>query len=429
MIEGSGDVERSKRLKINEYKLHLYCFNKILYYLFVFFILQLNNFNVFSVFLSIYYKLLRHYASFIFNLLEIDTINNLDANAYTMVITMSSFFKTYSSVLNAILIIFLVFSCFLGLLLGSVQLPIAEIFKSLIYPFVNSFASWPVETQLLWELRLPRIILSATLGMGLTLSGIIMQAIFRNPLSSPYILGISSGASLGAVCAICLGAGTFLGSEIIGIGAFIGSILLSFIVVCAVRRSHGDMTYLLIIGIALAAVCTGFTSVLVFMGADSTGTDITIYWLTGNVAGAKLVDSLFLLLIVLFSIFYFMTQGRILNLMIEGNHTALTLGVYLPTFIKKYLLINAILVASIVMNAGIIGFIGLIIPHFMRALIGADHRKLIPSAVLAGGIFAVWSDIIGRTLISNIDIPLGVTMAVIGTPCFAFLLCKKAYYF
>ena len=140
----------------------------------------------------------------------------------------------------------------------------------------------------------------------------------------------------------------------------------------------------------MAAVCSGITSVLVYIGSDSTGTDISLYWLVGNVSYAKLYSSLFLLLLVLLCNFYFLTQTRILNLMIEGHETALSLGVYLPTYIKKYLLINAILVGVIVMNVGLIGFVGLIIPHATRIIVGADHRQLLPLSILLGGIFTVW---------------------------------------
>lgn len=334
--------------------------------------------------------------------------------------------KNSATIYYGALSIILILSCFCGLMLGYTSLSPKELFFALINPLTSPDTVWSFNSQVVWELRLPRVILAACVGMGLTLSGVLMQSIFQNPMADPYIMGISSGAALGATCAVFLGAGTYFGSEIIGVGAFIGSLILTCIIVSASNKNKTDLTYLLILGIAMAAVCSGITSVLVYIGSDSTGTDISLYWLVGNVSYAKLYSSLFLLLLVLLCNFYFLTQTRILNLMIEGHETALSLGVYLPTYIKKYLLINAILVGVIVMNVGLIGFVGLIIPHVTRIIVGADHRQLLPLSILLGGIFTVWIDILGRILFTGIDLPLGVTMAIIGTPVFILLLCRHS---
>lgn len=335
--------------------------------------------------------------------------------------------KKHLSLKYTLLFIILLCSCFLGLMLGYTYFLPQELFLAFITPFNMQNEPWSFASQVVLELRLPRIILAVCVGMGLSLSGILMQAIFKNPLSDPYIMGISSGAALGASCAVFLGAGTYFASEIIGIGAFIGSLILTLIIIMASKKKNGDIAYILIVGIAMNALCSGLTSILVYIGSNSVGVDISLYWLVVNISYAKLYSAIFLLVVVLACNIYFLRHGRILNLMLEGHETALSLGVYLPNYIKKYLFINAILVGMIVMNVGLIGFVGLIVPHFTRILVGSDHRKLLPLAILLGGIFTVFADILGRIVFKAIDVPLGITMAIIGTPAFIILLCRHSY--
>ena len=279
------------------------------------------------------------------------------------------------------------------------------------------------------ELRLPRILLAGGVGMGLSLSGVIMQAIFRNPMADPYILGISSGASLGAACAVFLGIGSMFGAGAIGVGAFVGAALLSALITAAAGGMRRDLSYFLIFGIALGAVCSGLTGVLIYFGANSTGMDVTLYWLMGSIAAAKMPWVLALLAVLALVFPFFLTQARMLNLMPAGEEAAIPLGRSLLPFVRGYLVLNALLVGMIVMNAGLVGFIGLLVPHFTRMLTGADHRRLVPVAVLLGGIVAVWADILGRVLVTGVDIPLGVMLALFGAPAFIVMLLRRAYRF
>lgn len=337
------------------------------------------------------------------------------------------------AIITTILTVLLLFSCLLGLKLGYLPVSLSGIVSILASHLVGSALPSDIAmgaADAVWDLRLPRILLALSVGMGLSLSGMVMQAMFRNPMSDPYIMGVSSGASLGAAAAVFFGAGAAFGVSAIGCGAFLGALALSLVLAIAAGRvAPGDSSYLLIFGAALAAVCGGITSVLVFIGANATGMDVTLYWLMGSVSFAKLLPTLSVLFIVLVFTLFFSTQTRILNLMLEGEETAVPLGRQLLPFRRLYLVMNALLMGSLVTQAGLIGFVGLLVPHACRMVMGADHRKLLPVSVLVGGLVTVWADIIGRILIHGVDIPLGVSLSLIGAPAFLAMLVRRSYHF
>lgn len=337
------------------------------------------------------------------------------------------------AILTIILTVLLLFSCLLGLKLGYLSVSLSGIVSILASHLLGSALHSDIAMGIadaVWDLRLPRILLALAVGMGLSLSGMVMQAMFRNPMSDPYIMGVSSGASLGAASAVFFGAGAAFGVSAIGCGAFLGALALSLILAIAAGRvAPGDSSYLLIFGAALAAVCGGITSVLVYIGANATGMDVTLYWLMGSVSFAKLLPTLSVLAIVLAFIVFFSTQTRILNLMLEGEETAVPLGRQLLPFRRLYLVMNALLMGSLVTQAGLIGFVGLLVPHGCRMVMGADHRKLLPVSVLSGGLMTVWADILGRILIHGVDIPLGVSLSLIGAPVFLVMLIRRSYHF
>ena len=336
------------------------------------------------------------------------------------------------AILTIILTVLLLFSCLLGLKLGYLSVSLSGIVSILASHLLGSALPSDIAmgaADAVWDLRLPRILLALAVGMGLSLSGMLMQAMFRNPMSDPYIMGVSSGASLGAASAVFFGAGAAFGVSAIGCGAFLGALALSLILAIAAGRvAPGDSSYLLIFGAALAAVCGGITSVLVYIGANATGMDVTLYWLMGSVSFAKLLPTLSVLAIVLAFIVFFSTQTRILNLMLEGEETAVPLGRQLLPFRRLYL-VNALLMGSLVTQAGLVGFVGLLVPHGCRMVMGADHRKLLPVSVLSGGLMTVWADILGRILIHGVDIPLGVSLSLIGAPVFLGMLIRRSYHF
>ena len=285
--------------------------------------------------------------------------------------------------------------------------------------------------RILYDLRLPRVLLALCAGMGLTLSGIIMQAIVQNPLADPYILGVSAGAYFGAAAGLFLGLGTLFGAAAIGISAFLGALLVSVLVIAIARGTHTDLGNLLLGGLAMGLIFSSLAGFLVYRVSDKEGMEAITFWLMGSVANASLPHVLFLCLVVGAAFSYFMTQGRVLNILLLGRDTAVTLGIHPQNYIAKYLLCNGLLVGLIVYNAGMIGFIGLVLPHIVRSFLGSDHRVLVPAAVMIGGICAVLLDILSRSLlpIPSAEIPLGVMFSLIGAPLFIYLVFRRRYGF
>ena len=257
-----------------------------------------------------------------------------------------------------------------------------------------------------------------------------MQAIVKNPLADPYILGISSGASLGATAAILLGIGVALGENFVGISAFIGAFTISLgVVFIANLGGKANSIKLLLAGMALSAVCSAFSSFIVYFANNKEGMQSIAFWLMGSLSGAKW-DSIFIIApIVMISILFFGTQSRILNLMLLGDEVAITLGRDLHIYRQVYLLVSSLIVGFVVYAAGMIGFVGLIIPHIIRMLVGTDHKKLVPISALAGAIFLVLADGLCRIIIPKTELPIGILISLIGAPCFVYLMIKKTYGF
>ena len=272
---------------------------------------------------------------------------------------------------SVILLILLILSIGFAVTLGSVDISIKEVYKIIFNKlFVlsgnDTINSGPVH-DVVWLIRLPRIILALSVGMGLSVVGIVMQAIVKNPLADPYILGISSGASLGATMAIMLGVGAIFGSNSIGIAGFLGALIVSILVlVIANIGGRANSVKLLLGGMALSSICSAFSSFIVYFANDAQGMQKITFWL---------------------------------------------------------------MIGMLVYSSGMIGFVGLIIPHIVRMIFGTDHKKIIPIAAISGGIFLIWADVLSRTLIDGTEIPIGILISMVGAPCFIWLMIKKTYGF
>ena len=321
-----------------------------------------------------------------------------------------------------------------ALTIGTVSLSVGDV-VSAVYDSLRS--SVPIDApgqgplhDIVWLLRMPRILMAACIGAGLATSGVIMQAIVKNPLADPYILGVSSGASLGATAAILLGVGVSLGENFVGIAAFIGAFAISLaIVFIANMGGRANAVKLLLAGLALSAVCSAFASFIVYFANDKDGIQSITYWLMGSMAGAKWSTLQVMIPMSIVIPLFFYTQAKILNLMLLGDDTAITLGVDLHRYRQAYLLVSALLVGFAVYAAGMIGFVGLIVPHVSRMLVGADHRRLLPIAALSGAIFLVWADVLCRIIIPQTELPIGILISMIGAPCFIYLMVKRTYGF
>ena len=278
---------------------------------------------------------------------------------------------------------------------------------------------------IIWSIRLPRVLLGVLVGASLSMAGASFQGMFKNPMADPYVIGISSGAALGATIAIILKMDiVFLGISSISIFAFIGSLLSVFMVYNIARiKNKIPVTVLLLSGVAISQFLTAIISLLmVIYNKDMTR---IIYWTLGSLAG-KGWEPLFRICLPsiasMLSINFF---ARDLNIMLTGEESAKSLGVNVEKSKICILLLCSLMTSMVVSISGIIGFVGLIIPHIVRLIVGPDHRILLPASALVGGIFMIFADTIARTIISPMEIPVGIITALFGGPFFVYLLKTK----
>lgn len=330
----------------------------------------------------------------------------------------------------------LVFSLLAAVTFGSTDIPIGDVYsvisQKLYHLIFLGDREWGDGSlfRAVWYIRLPRLILAMAIGAGLATCGVVMQAIVKNPLADPYVLGISSGASLGATASIMLGVGAAFGSNSIGVMAFLGAFVISLAVVgLANIGGRANSVKLLLAGTALSSVCSAFSSFIVYMAHDREGMQTVTYWMMGALGGATWDTDGVVLLVVTVGIGFFLTQYRTLNLMLLGDETSVTLGTDLHKWRQLYLLVSAAIVGFAVYAAGMIGFVGLVIPHVVRMFYGTDHKRLLPISALVGAIFLIWADVACRTIIPGQELPIGILTSMIGAPCFIYLMARKRYGF
>ncbi|MFQ5838630.1 MAG: FecCD family ABC transporter permease [Thermoplasmata archaeon] len=276
------------------------------------------------------------------------------------------------------------------------------------------------------SIRLPRILLGALVGASLALSGAGMQGLFRNPLAEPYILGLSSGAALGATLWFVFGFGFLPGTMGLGFLAFVAGILTVFLVYNLSQVGGAIRTdTLLLAGIAMATLLSALTFFLLFLG--QVGIQRTIYWLLGglNLTTNGWLDVALLFPAVLAGALVLQVFSRDVNVMLTGEETATQLGVDVALVRRVLIVVPAVLTSLAVAVSGIIAFVGLIVPHIIRMLLGPSHRVLFPAAALGGAIFLVWADALARTVLAPGEIPLGIVTAFCGAPFFIYLLRQR----
>lgn len=319
---------------------------------------------------------------------------------------------------------------------------VAVSFKDVVDVFVNKWFNVtlfqetnmidPATESIIWLVRSPRVILALLVGMGLALVGVVMQAMVQNPLADPYILGISSGASLGATFAILVGFSSLpvLGQVGISFGAFWGALVAS-ILVFLFSSVGGRMTSIKLIlsGTIISSLFGALTSLIVFLSNNAEGMKTVTFWSMGSLASADWEKNSLLAIVLGVFMLFFLTQYRLLDVMLLGEEAALSLGVNLRQYRLLYLGLTAVLTGVIVSFSGMIGFVGLIIPHIVRGFIGSSHKMLVPVAILSGGLFMVLCDLISRIILPQAELPIGIITALIGAPIFIYLIVKKEYNF
>jgi iron complex transport system permease protein len=281
------------------------------------------------------------------------------------------------------------------------------------------------EEYIVWHLRTPRVLLALLVGAGLAVAGGVLQSVFRNPLADPYVLGISSGASVGASAVLVLGF-AILGDATIFVAAFCGA-LVSFALVLLISRLLGSMSpqTMLLAGIAVTFAMSAVTSFLMYVAANEGEEGIAIsvlFWMLGGLGAARWdsVGWVFLVLVPVLPIV--LLSGRTLTLTLIGDEAATALGVNLRRFRLQMVVLVSLLTGVLVAFSGGIGFVGLVVPHAVRSVTGSNARILLPISALAGAAFLVSADLVARTVFAPADMPIGIITALVGSPVFVLLL-------
>jgi iron complex transport system permease protein len=312
--------------------------------------------------------------------------------------------------------------CLFAPLVGSTPIRLSQVFNGAV-PFADN-----VDAQVFFVARLPRVLAAAIVGSGMALSGVVFQALLRNPLASPDTLGVSAGASLGAMLAITFHADfTFAGVSVIPLASFTGSIGALAIVyaLASARRRGTPTTVLLLAGIAIGALLAAVGRFIQYF-ADFTDTFRSVQWLMGSldVAGyAPIVAALVPLTIATAG---FATLPRVLDLVSMGMESAAARGVDVARAERVALVSASMSTGAAVALGGPVLFVGIIVPHIVRLLVGPDHRLVLPASALFGASFLVVSDLIARTVLAPVELPVGIITAIIGGPFFLWLLFRRA---
>ncbi|MBM7517026.1 FecCD family ABC transporter permease [Nocardioides nitrophenolicus] len=280
-----------------------------------------------------------------------------------------------------------------------------------------------LRAAIVWELRLPRSILAAACGAGLAVCGAVLQSLLRNPLADPFVLGISSGASTGAVVVAVLG----IGAGALGLtgGAFLGALVSFALVVLLAWAAGSGPDKLILAGVAGTQLFSALTSFIVLTSADPEQTRGVLVWLLGSLGGARWSDALLVSAVVAAGTVVCIVLARSLDAFAFGTDAAGALGIGVGRTRAVLLVTTAAITAVAVAAAGAIGFVGLVLPHAARAVVGPRHRALIPITALAGAVFLVWADTVARVLVAPQELPVGVVTALVGVPAFALVLRRR----
>ncbi|MFA6431095.1 MAG: iron ABC transporter permease [Candidatus Margulisiibacteriota bacterium] len=310
------------------------------------------------------------------------------------------------------------------LISGLIAIAILVMFLSLLVGsvFISPKDLWT--SEILWQVRLPRVLLAAFVGMLLSTSGVVLQGVLRNPLADPYILGVSAGGAIGAAISIVLGAQfVVLGMSSVPAMAFLFSLLAVYVVyrLSRIGKKTSPET-LLLAGVALSAFCSAVLSLIVIISGNLQS---IYFWLLGSLSSANWTNVYTVIpyAVIGLGIAYFYSKE--LNALLLGEDMAHTLGVEVEKSRVMLIIAASFMSAAAVSVSGLVGFVGLIVPHWIRMLVGPNHRILVPVSALAGAIFVVLADTISRTIFSPTEIPIGIVMSLAGAPFFLYLLRKR----
>lgn len=322
-----------------------------------------------------------------------------------------------------ILCLILCISLVTALQFGSKFVPLDQIISALMSMIdVNAKAS--MTDTIIADIRLPRLIYSVLTGIGLSLVGLLMQTVTRNALADPYVLGVSSGASTGAVFAIIMGGLPFLGQYNTPIFAALGAALSIILVLLCVGKSNSPVK-LILIGMGMTGVFSALTMMIIYGAKHEAQVRSAMFWLLGSFAGIQWSDLPLTAIIITLFMLYIYTFNQDLDVLLLGNHEAAQMGLSVKQLQLSIVVISSIVIATLVSKVGVVGFIGLIIPHLARIIGGPKHKHTLLFNALIGSIVMIWSDVLSRALYSPEEIPIGVLTSLLGAPLFIWIIMNR----
>ena len=306
--------------------------------------------------------------------------------------------------------------------LGQYNIPLTDVFRGLLHPLgIGPAPQDKTAMAVLWTIRFPRLALGVVVGAGLATSGAVMQAVFSNPLAEPGIVGVSSGAALGAAVAIVTFPNALAGFGVPAAAFCTGLAAAMLVYVLSRSRGRSQVVALVLTGIAVTAVASALTSVTTYI-APTTARDQIVFWQMGSLAGASWAHVAVVAVIVAFGLVWAALISRQLDTLALGDTAAGHVGIKVGLVRICAITLSALLASAAVAYAGVIGFVGLIVPHLLRLVMGPSNRFLVPGSMLGGAVLITASDLIARNLIPFADLPIGIFTALVGGPTFFILL-------
>lgn len=331
----------------------------------------------------------------------------------------------------AVLSVAVVAAIVLSVAVGSVAIDpgrVVTVILDRVAPWPVSHSASDVEARIIWDFRLPRALLGFIVGAALAVAGAVLQAVVRNPLADPYVFGVSSGASAAAVAVLTLASGAFSFVSV-PVAAFLGALATTLIVfMLAQRRGRVTPGRLILAGVAMSYLLSAVTSYLVLRATlpGQSNVSLVLSWLSGSLAAANWSDLGVPAAVLVIATVVLVLLARVLNAFLIGDETATSLGVDVGRMRLLLFIVTSLLVGVVVAVSGAIGFVGLVVPHAMRMVVGSDHRWLLPISALAGGLLLVAVDIVARLLIAPSEVPVGLLTAAIGAPFFLWMLRRQS---
>lgn len=328
-----------------------------------------------------------------------------------------------TSVKVFVLCLILCISLVTALQFGAKFISLDQIISALM-SMIDANTTASMTNTIITDIRLPRLIYSVLTGIGLSLVGLLMQTVTRNALADPYVLGVSSGASTGAVFAIIMGGLPFLGQYNTPIFAALGAALSIILVLLCVGKSNSPVK-LILIGMGMTGVFSALTMMIIYGAKHEAQVRSAMFWLLGSFAGIQWGDLPLTAIIVILFMLYIYMFNQDLDVLLLGNHEAAQMGLSVKQLQLSIVIISSVVIATLVSKVGVVGFIGLIIPHLARIIGGPKHKHTLLFSALIGSIVMIWSDVLSRALYSPEEIPIGVLTSLLGAPLFIWIIMNR----